>query len=150
MKRNPRKLGWTKAFRRAAGKEMTVDTTLAFAARRNVPVRYNRDLVDTTIKAMNRVEEIKARRERVFYKKRMEGNKARQREADAKLVAENEHLLPKMRASERKALEAEAQQDAMAIEETSAVAVEEPVKVKRKSKRRMLVSGGTEDVMETD
>lgn len=45
MKRNPRKLAWTKAFRKAAGKEMTVDSTLQFAQRRNVPVRYNRDLV---------------------------------------------------------------------------------------------------------
>jgi hypothetical protein len=45
MKRNPRKLAWTKSFRKAAGKEMTVDSTLQFAQRRNVPVRYNRDLV---------------------------------------------------------------------------------------------------------
>ena len=34
MKRNPRKLAWTKSFRRAHGKEMTVDSTLAFAQRR--------------------------------------------------------------------------------------------------------------------
>ena len=152
MKRNPRKLGWTKAFRRAAGKEMTVDTTLAFAARRNIPIRYNRDLVDTTVKAMNRIEEIRARRERVFYKKRMEGNKQRQRDIDAKLVAENEHLLPKMRGSERKALEAQAREEAMAMEdeETTAIEAEEPVKVKRKVKRKLLVTGGTEDVMDTD
>ncbi|OBT70649.1 hypothetical protein VF21_10263, partial [Pseudogymnoascus sp. 05NY08] len=51
MKRNPRKLKWTKAFRKSAGKEMVVDSTLTFAARRNVPVRYNRDLVATTLKA---------------------------------------------------------------------------------------------------
>ena len=94
MKRNPRKLAWTKAFRRAHGKEMTVDSTLAFAQRRNVPVRYNRDLVATTLQAMQRVSEIRARRERQFYKNRMKGNKAAQLEADRKLVAENQHLLP--------------------------------------------------------
>jgi large subunit ribosomal protein L24e len=94
MKRNPRKLGWTKSFRKAHGKEMTVDSTLAFAARRNVPIRYNRDLVATTLKAMNRVAEIRARRERQFYRQRMAGNRKRQLEADRKLVAENQHLLP--------------------------------------------------------
>ncbi|GAM84775.1 hypothetical protein ANO11243_027760 [Dothideomycetidae sp. 11243] len=94
MKRNPRKLAWTKAFRRAHGKEMTVDSTLTFAAKRNAPVRYNRELVATTLKAMARVSEIRSRRERVFYKNRMKGNRARQLEADRKLVAENQHLLP--------------------------------------------------------
>ena len=151
MKRNPRKLGWTKAFRRAAGKELTVDSTLAFAARRNVPIRYNRDTIESTVKAMQRVEEIKAKRERVFYKKRMEGNKERQRAANAKLVAENEHLLPRMRASERIASEMEVDGEKVALEEEVTVpAMKEPVKVKQKIKKRMLVGGGTEDVMETD
>jgi len=94
LERNPRKLKWTKSFRKAAGKEMTVDSTLTFAARRNVPVRYNRDLLQTTLKAMERVTEIRQRRERVFYRKRMAGNKARSLEDDRKLVAENQHLLP--------------------------------------------------------
>ena len=52
MKRNPRKVRWTKAFRKAAGKEMTVDATLEFEKRRNVPVRYDRDLVTATLGAM--------------------------------------------------------------------------------------------------
>lgn len=73
---------------------MTVDSTLAFAARRNVPVRYNRDLVATTLKAMQRVSEIRAKRERQFYRNRMRGNRARDLEADRKLVEENQHLLP--------------------------------------------------------
>ena len=91
MKRNPRKLAWTKSFRRAHGKEMTVDSTLAFQQRRNIPVRYNRELVSKTLQAMSRVSEIRDRRERQFYKNRMKGNKERQMEADRKLVAENQH-----------------------------------------------------------
>lgn len=87
MKRNPRKVRWTKAFRKAAGKEMTIvsrsvmkeylqcfielqDSTIDFEKRRNVPVRYDRELIQTTIKAMKRVGEIKARRERAFFKNR--------------------------------------------------------------------------------
>jgi len=71
MKRNPRKVRWTKAFRKAAGKEMTIDSTIDFEKRRNVPVRYDRELVQTTLKAMKRVSEIKKRRELAFWKTRM-------------------------------------------------------------------------------
>ncbi|KAF9464764.1 ribosomal protein L24e-domain-containing protein [Collybia nuda] len=79
MKRNPRKVRWTKAFRKAAGKEMTIDSTIDFEKRRNVPVRYDRNLVQTTIKAMKRVEEIKGRRERAFFKNRMAVSREKQR-----------------------------------------------------------------------
>ncbi|KAJ7219340.1 ribosomal protein L24e-domain-containing protein, partial [Mycena pura] len=70
MKRNPRKVRWTKAFRKAAGKEMTIDSTIDFEKRRNIPVRYDRELVQTTLKAMKRVSEIKKRRELAFWKNR--------------------------------------------------------------------------------
>ena len=73
---------------------MTVDSTLAFAARRNIPTRYNRNLLATTLRAMQRVSEIRTKRERVFYRQRMQGNRERQLEADRKLVEENQHLLP--------------------------------------------------------
>lgn len=73
MKRNPRKMRWTKAFRKATGKEMTVDATFEFEKRRNVPVRYDRELMDTTIKAIKRVQEIKAKRERLHYRNRVKG-----------------------------------------------------------------------------
>ncbi|KAL1917706.1 uncharacterized protein VTP21DRAFT_3540 [Calcarisporiella thermophila] len=86
MKRNPRKVRWTKAFRKAAGKEMTIDSTFEFEKRRNVPVRYDRDLMATTVKAMKRVHEIRQRRERAFYKNRMAGNKEREKSENAREV----------------------------------------------------------------
>ena len=73
---------------------MVIDSTLKFATRRNVPVRYNRDLVAKTLQAMDKVAEIRKKRERVFYMNRMKGNKERQRVEDRKLVEENQHLLP--------------------------------------------------------
>lgn len=124
---------------------MTVDTTLQFAARRNVPVRYDRNLISTTLKAMQRVSEIRAKRQAVFFKKRMAGNKERVRAANRKLVAENEHLLPRQRASERMAAEVE---EPMQVE-TMKVPVQK-VKEKRRVKQRMLVGGGVEDVMDVD
>lgn len=145
MKRNPRKLKWTKAFRKSVGKEMTVDQTLSFAARRNIPVRYNRDLVSTTLKAMQRVSEIKAKRERVFYKNRMAGNKERAKAADRKLVAENEHLLPRIRGSEKVAVEMEEPLELEAME-----VPEQKEKSKRKIKQRLRVYGRVEDEMDVD
>lgn len=141
-------LKWTKSFRKSAGKEMVVDSTLTFAARRNIPVRYNRDLVSTTLKAMQRVSEIRAKRERVFYKNRMAGNKEREKAVNAKLVAENEHLLPRVRYSEKGAMEAELEEP---LEEE--VAMEIPAqkqKTKEKRRKRMLVGGGTVDEMDVD
>jgi large subunit ribosomal protein L24e len=157
MKRNPRKLAWTKSFRRAHGKEMTVDSTLQFAARRNVPVRYNRDLIHTTLKAMSRVSEIRARRERAFYKARMKGNKERQRADDRKLVEENQHLLPP---SERWAVqEQDADVEEMEVDvekvkeqvakrrkeiEADELSEEETPKITVKRKLRMKAGGGVE------
>lgn len=139
----------TKAFRKSAGKEMVVDSTLNFAARRNVPVRYNRDLLASTLKAMQRVSEIRQRRERVFYKKRMEGNKERQKAADRKLVAENEHLLPKIRGSERRALE-EALGEGQLVDEVEPQKEKTKVFGKMKARKKQLVDGGVEDEMEVD
>ncbi|KAH8595561.1 60S ribosomal protein L24 [Bisporella sp. PMI_857] len=147
MKRNPRKLKWTKAFRKQAGKEMVVDSTLQFAQRRNIPVRSNRELTAKVLTSMKRIAEIRQKRERVFYKKRMAGNRERQRAADRKLVAENEHLLPKMRASERIALE---EAGAEAVEEERVERPKSKVFGAMKVRRKQLVGGGVEDEMEVD
>jgi large subunit ribosomal protein L24e len=144
---------------------MTVDSTLQFSQRRNIPTRYNRDLINTTLKAMTRVTEIRARRERQFYKARMRGNKERQRADDRKLVEENQHLLPpsertvvqKLGEDEmevdvekvkekvekrRKELEAEESELESDLEE-------ELPKMKNKTKLRRKVGGGVE-AMEVD
>ncbi|KAK1060763.1 ATPase-activating ribosome biosynthesis protein [Friedmanniomyces endolithicus] len=152
MKRNPRKLAWTKSFRRAHGKEMTVDSTLQFAQRRNIPVRYNRELVATTLSAMQRVSEIRARRERQFYKNRMRGNRATQMEADRKLVAENQHLLPpQYRDQVQEVLDVEAQKVDMELAEEEDLEVEEEErlkeeksKMKTKCKQRLVRGEGVE------
>ncbi|KAA8894281.1 ribosomal protein L24e-domain-containing protein [Sphaerosporella brunnea] len=152
MKRNPRKLKWTKAFRKAAGKEMVVDTTLTFAQRRHVPTRYSRELVAKTLTAMQRVEEIRRRRERVFYKQRMAGNKERQRAADRKLVEENQHLLPPSQRKDHKS-PAEEEVEEMDVEMQSEVESEEEEKVAVKVKvlrKKQKVSAASSASMEVD
>lgn len=154
MKRNPRKLAWTKSYRAAHGKEMTVDSTLAFAARRNVPVRYNRDLVAKTLQAMQRVEEVRQRRERLFYKERMKGNKERQLAADRKLVEENQHLLPPELRDEipehvRQKLESMEVENEEFEDMDEEVEEEEKTRVRAKvpkAKRKLIVGKGVEDM----
>ncbi|KAJ2556629.1 ATPase-activating ribosome biosynthesis protein [Coemansia sp. RSA 1933] len=114
MKRNPRKVRWTKAFRKAAGKEMAIDSTFEFEKRRNVPVRYDRDLMSTTLKAMKRVQEIRARRERAFFKQRMAGNKERERVENIREIQKSIHLVstPTVKAKEaQKATESSKRMD---------------------------------------
>ena len=130
---------------------MVVDQTLAFAARRNIPVRYNRDLVATTLKAMQRVSEIRAKRERVFYKNRMAGNKEREKAANKKLVAENEHLLPRVRASKKMALAEEKSllEDTETLEEMLDP-LDRILARTQKTKQRLLVGGGVVEEMDVD
>jgi large subunit ribosomal protein L24e len=84
-KKNPRKTRWTKAYRRVTGRELMVDATLEFEKRRNRPIKYDRELWQRTVQAMRRIQEIRARRERVFYDARM--RPSRQRELARKLEA---------------------------------------------------------------
>eukprot|EP00124_Ichthyophonus_hoferi_P004696 Ihof_evm2s551 gene=Ihof_evmTU2s551 len=69
QKRNPRKVRWTKAFRKSHGKEMIVDTTFMFEKRRQVPLKYDRELWGNTLMAMKRVTEVREKREGQHIKK---------------------------------------------------------------------------------
>uniref|UniRef100_G7PBI5 Probable ribosome biogenesis protein RLP24 n=1 Tax=Macaca fascicularis TaxID=9541 RepID=G7PBI5_MACFA len=92
-KRNPRKVRWTKAFRKAAGKELTVDNSFEFEKRRNEPIKYQRELWNKTIDAMKRVEEIKQKRQAKFIMNRLKKNKELQKVQDIKEVKQNIHLI---------------------------------------------------------
>lgn len=101
MKRNPRKVRWTKAYRKLAGKELAEDTTFDMERRRNRPEKYNRDVVASTIKAIDKITAIRARRQERFYEARMKLAK-QQEKATEKLRLEKEIHLVKAPASIRK------------------------------------------------
>ena len=116
---------------------MVVDSTLQFAARRNVPVRYNREMVAKVLRAMERVEVVRGRRERQFYRNRMRGVKEREVEADRKLVEENQHLLPpQYREQVREVLDMEVEEEVLEGAKQ---------KVKLKTKKKMLRDGTVEE-----
>lgn len=93
MKHNPRKTRWTKAFRRAAGKEMVNDATFEFEKRRNRPIKYNRDLVIKTIQVMKVVDRIKQARKERFHKARLAATRAARIGIATNEIKDNLHLL---------------------------------------------------------
>ncbi|KAI9571340.1 ribosomal protein L24e-domain-containing protein [Boletus coccyginus] len=136
MKRNPRKVRWTKAFRKAAGKEMTVDATIDFEKRRNVPVRYDRELVQTTIKAMKRIGEIKQRREHAFWKQRMAVAREKKRAHRAKRLAAKSTSVKLV--------------EPMVVESTSTEKELEKIKVPNKSRSALIMGDGQSMGMDID
>ena len=92
-KRNPRKVKWTKAYRKTAGKEMVVDSTFEFEKRRNRPVKYDRELMGKTLLAMKKVQEIKERREARFFANRMKDNKAKDKIRARKEIEQSIELI---------------------------------------------------------
>ena len=147
---------WTKTHRALRGKEMIVDQNLLlgqFAKRRNAPVKYDRNLVAATMKAMERIEEIRAKRERVFTRRRLQGKVQREKKRmeDRKTIIQGEHLIRKemmdlagVQAGEEEPLVQEMERQKI----SSNVHGEE--RTRMKTKRRMLVGGGTEEEMDVD
>lgn len=101
LKRNPRKMKWTKAFRKSHGKEMVIDSTFDFEKRRNRPVKYDRQLMAQTIRAMKRVEEIKSAREQRFYKNRMKDVKLLEKTRARKEIVQSIDLVAPAKSKQR-------------------------------------------------
>jgi len=119
MKKNPRKTRWTKAFRHNVGKELTMDTTFEFEKKRNVPVKYDRELVTTTVKAMKKISEVKEQRQKQFYENRMKAKKKSEKLEALKDLEKNIDVIQSPSAIQR-------QQE------------EEPQKIKIKAKKKAI------------
>ncbi|WBW73757.1 ribosomal L24-like protein involved in ribosome biogenesis Rlp24 [Schizosaccharomyces osmophilus] len=152
MKRNPRKVAWTKSYRKAHGKEMVYDKALAVsAARRNVPVRYDRNVVATTLTAMKRSAHIHAKRERMFVKKRLSGKKSQQLSEAQKLVGQNvPQFAEKETVEEKEPSEPQEAQvvsdEEYAMDEEPAEAVKVPVAATKKRKNKKSRGEGAMDM----
>ena len=87
-----------------SGKEMTVDTTFEFEKRRNRPIRYNRETMTQTLRAMKRVSEVKAKREDMFFRMRMRAHKGLQRNQIRATIKKGMETLVPAAADKEKAL----------------------------------------------
>ncbi|KAL6884646.1 hypothetical protein ACP4OV_010582 [Aristida adscensionis] len=95
MKRNPRKVKWTKAYRRLHGKDMTQDATFEFERKRNRPERYDRNVTEQTLKAIPLITKIRHDRLKKHITDRQKQGKTKERERDAKELEQNIDMLPK-------------------------------------------------------
>ncbi|VVB05870.1 unnamed protein product [Arabis nemorensis] len=86
MKRNPRKVKWTKSFRAAHGKDMTQDKTFEFEKKRNRPERYDRNVTEDTLMAIKKIDKIRTRREAEHINKRLKPDKKKVHMEEMKVI----------------------------------------------------------------
>ncbi|XP_024008852.1 probable ribosome biogenesis protein RLP24 isoform X2 [Eutrema salsugineum] len=86
MKRNPRKVKWTKAYRAAHGKDMTQDKTFEFEKKRNRPERYDRNVTENTLTAIKKIDKIRSARASKYIEKRLKPNKQKIYKEDIKVL----------------------------------------------------------------
>ncbi|KAK2583981.1 hypothetical protein KPH14_006442 [Odynerus spinipes] len=112
-KKNPRKVKWTKAYRKTVGKELAIDPAFEFEKRRNTPVKYNRELWTKTVEAMKKVENIRQRRQNLHIMQRLRKGRTLEQERDIKEVQRDLSLIrsPAAGLKERKKLEEVAEED---------------------------------------
>lgn len=70
------------------------DATFEVEKRRNAPVRYDRELVANTVRAMKRIDEIRSARAARYHEARMKGSSAITQLMDRQAIAEGVRLVP--------------------------------------------------------
>ncbi|KAH8346747.1 hypothetical protein KR084_009907 [Drosophila pseudotakahashii] len=116
-KKNPRKVGWTKAHRKAAGKELAIDPSFEFEKRRNVPIKYSRETWQKALEAIKRVTEIKEKRTSHFVMERLRKGRDIEIQMDVKDVQRNMSLIRSPAAGLRERRAKEAAEEAALMDE---------------------------------
>ncbi|RZC36463.1 ribosome biogenesis protein RLP24 [Asbolus verrucosus] len=122
-KKNPRKVKWTKAYRKTVGKELAIDPTFEFEKRRHTPLKYNRQTWTKAIEAMKKVEQIKQKRQGAYIMQRLRKGRELEQERDIKEVQRDLSLIksPAAGLKERREKEAVDQEMRESDEEMEAV-----------------------------
>jgi len=80
------------------------DSTFEFEKRRNRPIRYNRETMEQTLRAMKKVSEIRHKRQDMFFKMRMRAHKGMQREQIRAEIKKGTEILAPAAADREKAI----------------------------------------------
>ena len=102
MKRNPRKVKWTKVYRALQGKDLCNDTVFQFERRRNRPLKYNREILHSTLRALGKLDVILTRRTNRFFENRRTEAKNTKFVRDKQLIEQNIGLIRSARSSRMK------------------------------------------------
>ena len=81
------------------------DSTFEFEKRRNRPIKYNRETMEQTLRAMKRVSEIQSKRQEMFFKMRMKAHKVTQRELIKAEIKKGIELIAPAAADKEKAIQ---------------------------------------------
>ena len=92
-KKNPRKIRWTKAYRKTHGKELVTDPVYEFEKIRNTPIKYNREIWTDTVQAMDKLAKIRKDREDRFFMRRMRRAQKTKKEIIKKDLIRHEQLI---------------------------------------------------------
>ena len=92
-KKNPRKIRWTKAYRKTNGKELVTDPVYEFEKIRNTPIKYNREIWTDTVQAMDKLAKIRKDREDRFFMRRMRKAQKIKKEIIKKDLIRHEQLI---------------------------------------------------------
>lgn len=112
MKRNPRKVKWTKAYRKTAGKELAQDATFEMERRRNRPVKYDRRLVHSVVKSIDKIATIREKRQERHWMARMDAAKNTTVASERAEIEKGIHLIKAPAVLERERLEKEREREA--------------------------------------
>ena len=80
------------------------DSTFEFEKRRNRPIRYNRETMESTLRAMKAVSDIRHKRQDMFFKMRMRAHKGIQREQVRAEIKKGVDILAPAAADREKAI----------------------------------------------
>ena len=151
-KKNPRKIRWTKAYRKTHNKELVTDPVYDFEKIRNTPIKYNREIWTDTVQAMDKLAKIRKDREDRFFERRMRRAQHDKKEMIKANLIRHEQLIadPKIREKvdklreerdEKRKLEEEKKQlkkENVGI--SKQIKGEEPIKNKEKDKPKKILT----------
>jgi len=117
-KKNPRRVRWTKAYRKTIGKELAIDPSFEIEKRRNIPLKYDREFWQMSLQAIKKVTEIQKKRQFTYVMQRLRKGREVEQHRDIREVQRDMALirspaagLKQRLATEEKLLEEEEEKD---------------------------------------